>query len=93
VTETPTDLRLKVTTDGAGWLVLADNWYPGWMATLNGRPVAIERANLFARAVAIPGPGSHEVHFRYRPRSLLLGSALTAFGLLALAALVRRASR
>ncbi|HYN87775.1 MAG TPA: hypothetical protein VER55_04570, partial [Ardenticatenaceae bacterium] len=82
--ETPEALVLRVTTDGAGWLVLADNWFPGWGATIDGTPVAIERANLFARAVPIPSAGMHVVEFHYRPRSLVIGTTITALALLAL---------
>lgn len=86
--ETPEALSLRVTSDGAGWFVLADNWFPGWTATVDGQPAAIERANLFARAVAIPGPGTHEVRFRYQPRSLTLGSIVTGLALLTVGALL-----
>lgn len=87
--ETPESFALRVTTDGAGWLVLADNWFPGWTATVDGQPAAVARANLFACAVAIPGSGVHEVHFRYRPRSVVLGAAITVLALLAATGLLR----
>ncbi|MCZ7566994.1 MAG: hypothetical protein M5U01_00135 [Ardenticatenaceae bacterium] len=47
------------------------------------------RANLFARALAIPGPGVHEVRFRYRPHSVVLGAAITVLALLASIGLLR----
>lgn len=95
--ETPEWINLAVSSDGAGWLVLADNWFPGWQATVNGAPVAIERANGFARAVALPSAGSHRVTFAYRPRSVLLGGAVSGGALALWAGLVavgwRRARR
>jgi hypothetical protein len=89
--ETPEQLSLRVTTDGAGWLVLADNWYPGWQATLAGRPVPILPANLFARAIPLPGPGTHQVVFSYRPPILWLGAIITLGGLLVWGVLLRKA--
>ncbi len=66
----PEDVRLA--TQGAGYLVLTDAWYPGWTATLDGAPVPILRADLMFRAIWVP-EGAHTVEFHFEPRSVLGG--------------------
>lgn len=51
--------------DGA-YLVLADQFYPGWRATMDGRSAPIARANAILRAVRMER-GEHEIVFEYRP--------------------------
>lgn len=50
-------------------LVLADTWYPGWRAMLDGIEVPIVRTNFLFRGVLIE-PGKHHLEFTYRPRWL-----------------------
>ncbi|HKX18682.1 MAG TPA: hypothetical protein VJT33_11785 [bacterium] len=59
-----------------GLLVLADLYYPAWTADLDGRPVAVYRADYLFRAVAVPA-GSHVVRFLYRDRALAWGAVLS----------------
>jgi hypothetical protein len=87
---------VKVAVDACaeGYLILADRFFPGWEATVDGIPSPIERADLVLRAVRV-GPGKHEVAFRYRPssfrRGALLSGAAALLGLgLALVAWRRR---
>jgi hypothetical protein len=65
-------------------LVLADAFYPGWQATVDGVPAPILRANLMFRGLALT-PGRHEIVFSYRPAAWRLGAAIS---LIALAALI-----
>jgi hypothetical protein len=62
-------------------VVLTDTFYPGWKATVDGRPAGIYDAYAVFRGVVVE-PGSHVVEFRYRPRSVILGAGLTGLGLL-----------
>ncbi len=75
------NVRLAVHTDRPGYLLLADSWYPGWVATVDGRDTPISRADLIFRAVEIE-PGDHNVTFEYRPVSFLWGAAISAVSLL-----------
>jgi hypothetical protein len=52
----------------AGWLSLAQLHDPAWRATVDGRPVGTERANVVRSAVPIDA-GRHEVAMEYRPLS------------------------
>jgi hypothetical protein len=63
---------IEVGDGRAGLLVLADTFYPGWEARVDGRPVPILCANVAFRAVPV-GPGSHRVEFTYHPRMFALG--------------------
>jgi hypothetical protein len=75
--------RLSISADMAcdGMVVLSDNFYPGWRARVDHRPVEIYRVNGAMRGVAVPR-GTHTVTMRYRPVSVYLGAALTLAGIL-----------
>jgi hypothetical protein len=60
----PNRFRLRVRSDGAALLVLAENWYPAWRAEVNGGEVPVLRANHTLRAVPVPaGESEIEVFF------------------------------
>ena len=77
---TPETIRLHTRAATAGTLLVADAWYPGWQATVDGEPVSVQRADLLLRAVAVPA-GSHELIMRFRPRSLRWGAGISLLGL------------
>jgi len=84
VTELDRDeLRLSVRADGPAVIVVSDQFYPGWEATVGGQPTEIRPANLAMRAVAVPD-GEHELVFRYRPRVFLIGLLLAGVGVASL---------
>jgi hypothetical protein len=78
----PDRVALTSVSDTAGWVVLSDRWYPGWSATLDGRPAAIERANVMVRAVEVPA-GRHEIVFTYRSRLFATGAWISGTAWLA----------
>jgi hypothetical protein len=78
---------LQCTLSHDGYLVLSDTFDPGWSATLDGVPAEILRANFGFRAVAASA-GTHRVEMVYRPRPLVLGLVISAFGWLAALACV-----
>jgi uncharacterized membrane protein YfhO len=86
--------RLEVDADVAApaLLVVTDTFYPGWVATVDGIPAAVVRADHAFRAVALD-PGRHRVRFDYRPAPLRRGAAASAAGVLVVLALCRRVSR
>ena len=59
-----------------GWVLLLDNWYPGWEASVDSGSgltrVPVVRADYAFRAVRLP-VGKHHIHFRYRPLSFRIG--------------------
>ncbi|MXX51379.1 MAG: YfhO family protein [Chloroflexi bacterium] len=72
-----THVALRVKSPAATYLVLADAWYPGWTATVNGAATPVYRANVMFRAVAVPA-GESPVLFQFEPR---LWRAALYFGL------------
>jgi Bacterial membrane protein YfhO len=74
---------IATSADNDGILVLADSYYPGWKAFVDGKEKVIRRANLFFRAVPLPA-GNHTVEFRYEPRSFTVGLAISAATFVAL---------
>jgi uncharacterized membrane protein YfhO len=64
-------------------LILADTFYPGWQATVDGVPAPILRANLLFRGLAL-APGRHEIVFSYHPAAWRLGAAISLIALAAL---------
>lgn len=80
-----TRVVLDVDARSADRLVLADVFYPGWRATIDGVDAPIDREGPF-RSVAIPA-GSHRVAFAYVPWSYRFGLFLSAMTLMALAVL------
>ena len=80
----PNRVDVRTKADDATLLVLSENHYPGWRAYLDGRPVGVLRVDYNLRGVHVPA-GEHEVRFVYRPKSLMVGAAvslLAALGLL-----------
>ncbi|PSC04403.1 hypothetical protein SLNSH_14350 [Alsobacter soli] len=61
-------VKLSVTTDRPGVLVLHDLYYPGWDVTVDGEEKTVVKANLLFRGVEVPA-GEHQVEFTFRPLS------------------------
>jgi hypothetical protein len=72
-----------------GMVVLSETMFPGWRATVDGKPAAIHEAFGVFRAVVVEA-GKHRVDLAYRPVSVYGGLALTIAGLLIAAAVVLR---
>jgi hypothetical protein len=76
----PRRLSLQVNMPMEGRLVVAETYFPGWSATVDGRPVQVIGANGVFRSVSV-GAGKHRVEFRYDPASFTLGLVLSAVGI------------
>jgi hypothetical protein len=68
---------VDVTTEGAGFLVLSDAWYPGWQVRVDGMPATLYRADVALRGVPVP-PGRHRVAFELVSTTWRVGVALSA---------------
>lgn len=65
----------------AGELILADSFFPGWQATVDGRPAAITRTEGMLQGVRVPA-GSHRVVFSYSSQPFREGAVLAVLALL-----------
>jgi hypothetical protein len=76
--------RNSVTLDidalSEGWLVLADQNYPGWTATVDGSPQKVYSADYLLRAVPVTA-GRHQVVFRYLPTNFVAAVAISSISL------------
>jgi Bacterial membrane protein YfhO len=76
---------IRATATARSLLVLTDDFYPGWSATVDGHPATVQRVDYLLRGVALT-PGSHTIVFSYQPASWTVGwliSGISALGLLA----------
>ncbi len=64
-----------------GYLFVADTWYPGWSASIDGEETEIFRANHAFRAVHVPA-GNHEVEFSYQQPWLREGAVVSIVSVL-----------
>lgn len=87
----PDRVRIRASMRCAGMVILADSFYPGWVATVDGAPARVWEAYGAVRGVVVPG-GDHQVDFRFRPGSVYLGGGFFLLGVLltALLTLLRR---
>lgn len=82
----PNELHYTTTSTTGGVVVLSEIYYPGWTATLDGKPVEIGRANYLLRALRVPA-GQHEVVLTFRPSTVSTTEAVAtaAIGLILIA--------
>jgi hypothetical protein len=72
-----TQVDLQTHTTAAAFLILSDVYYPGWKASIDGKPTPIFPTNYIQRGVKVPA-GDHLIRFEYDPLSFRLGAGLTA---------------
>lgn len=92
VVDEPRHLVVDVELDAPSLVVVADTWYPGWRASVDGEERPIERVDHALRGVWLEA-GSHRLEMSYRPDSFTLGLGLAgvaAAGLLGLLVVTRR---
>ena len=88
----PESIEISTSSTTPAILVLADQYFPGWNATVDGQPTEILPADHALRAVYVPS-GSHTIRFTYDPLSFRLGTIATLLALATIAALWFRQTR
>jgi len=83
----PGHMELDVdTAGGRGLLIIADSWYPGWQAEVDGEITPILPADLAFMAIPLQ-PGTHKVVLTWSDPDCTLTSILFLLGLAGLALL------
>jgi Bacterial membrane protein YfhO len=70
-------LQLKVSTEQPALLVLAESYYPGWLAWVDGTPAEIYRTDITFRGISVPA-GIHTVRMEFRPAILPISIGVSA---------------
>jgi len=80
----PNHLVAEIEVPGPGLIVVAEAYYPAWRATVNGREVAIQPANVMFRGIRVDEAGHKRIEMRLRPMRFwgLLPAYLIGVGLL-----------
>ena len=65
----PNELRYTSDNSKDGVAVFSEIYYPGWTATIDGKPVEVARVNYVLRALRVPA-GHHEIVLTFRPTSV-----------------------
>lgn len=76
-------LTYEINSAKGGVAVFSEIYYPGWQATVDGKPVEIARADYVLRALRME-PGKHTVSFRFDPQSLHVTEAVADTALVVL---------
>ena len=84
----PETLSVESTSSTPALLVLAEAWFPGWRAWIDGKEAPCFPVNAWMRAVPVPA-GRHQVEFQFTTPGLLLGSLLSLAALAILLVLFR----
>lgn len=83
ISHEPNRVTVKTKSTAPAILVLSENHYPGWRAYLDGNLVETLRLDYNLRGVTVPA-GEHSIVFAYRPKSVLIGLAISLLTLIAL---------
>jgi hypothetical protein len=76
-------LTYQISAAAPALLILSEPYYPGWQATLDGRPAPVLRADYILRAVPVPA-GEHTLQLRFQPLSFTIGAIISGITVLAM---------
>ena len=75
----PDRIEIDADTGDLSFVVLADTWFPGWTAELDGQRVELYRVDQLVRGVAVPA-GHHRIGMRYLPEGWRVGATASRVG-------------
>ena len=83
--DSPNQFSLGVSTEIPRFVVISQNWYPGWRAAINGVQRRIFRTNGALMGIYVDS-GDSRIEFSYRPSHYSLGVGLTCVSFLCMGA-------
>ena len=89
---TANGVSITATLGCRGVVVLADTYFPGWVAKVDGRRTPIFETYGALRGVVVDA-GTHRIEYRYRPATAIAGGAMSILGVLGALGLVALARR
>jgi hypothetical protein len=72
----PDRMKIRTSSSSTRFLFLSEMYFPGWQALIDGAETRIHRTDYLFKGLVVPA-GAHEVSFRYRPRSVAFGLAIS----------------
>lgn len=74
-------ININYSSSNPGWLVIRQNWYPGWKAVLDGESeVNIKEVDFLFQGFEIPS-GDHRIVMSYAPKSFAVGLLISVLTL------------
>jgi len=71
------NIDIKYQSNGPGWIVIRQTWFPGWKAEIDGSSqLKIHKVDYLFQGVYVP-KGNHRISLSYKPDSFLLGCLLS----------------
>ncbi|MCU0648501.1 MAG: hypothetical protein MUF00_10930 [Gemmatimonadaceae bacterium] len=70
------DITLATPAPGGSALVVSENFYPGWVATIDGKPATVHRADYVLMGLALPA-GARRVELRFESPTYVTGKRVT----------------
>jgi uncharacterized membrane protein YfhO len=86
VERAPERWTIETTAPAERLLLIAQAFFPGWEAAVDGQAAPLVRADYLFQGVYVP-EGAHRVELRYRPRTLSIGLVISVAAALTAAAL------
>ncbi|QTA81893.1 Bacterial membrane protein YfhO domain-containing protein [Desulfonema limicola] len=79
ISYSPNRIKIKTSSKYNGFLIISDNYHPGWKAVIDGKPSEILQANYIMRAIPIKA-GKHNVILEFKPVIMITGWIITIIG-------------
>jgi sulfur relay (sulfurtransferase) DsrF/TusC family protein len=79
----PNELHYQTSSPHGGIVLFSEIFYPGWKATIDGKPLELGRADYVLRAAYVPA-GQHKIMMEFRPASVKVTETLAYIALVLL---------